>query len=328
MPPYPFLAEKRNVFEDLSGTPRSDSSNPYNVLTQACKDDRTQIQSRYQTHRTARNAKQKAELLSPNFSGFSIDPILHKLVNEPQDPNSIDTRHCLVFWARPPEHLRLLINTIQEQLRDATPRLWLMPLSSLHMTALEVAHSVSASEIDSLVSTLQTEISNITDYTYAHRARLVKPMLSYDSSALAISFVPAAGEGLGESPEKDEDGYTYHHLRRDLYDMCSNAGVKIASRYTVPSAHLTIGRFITQQDITRDGEQEKIDGLKVQKLVERIEEINAWLEREYWPVEGYGIALGGEWTVGEEKGLDCRRGTLWYGGGETIRLGKGFSDIK
>jgi hypothetical protein len=28
--------------------------------------------------------------------------------------------------------------------------------------------------------------------------------------------------------------------------------------------------------------------------------------------------------VGQEKGLDCRQGTLWYGGGETIRIGKGF----
>ena len=192
------------------------------------------------------------------------------------------------------------------------------------MTALEITHSVSASELDPLISTLQTEISNITDYTYSHRARLVKPMLSYDSSAVAISFIPAAGEGLGGSLKKDEDGYTYHHLRRDLYDICTNAGVKIASRYTVPSAHLTIGRFVTQQDIMRDDEQEKIDGSKVRRLVERIEEINAWLEREYWPIEGYGIALGGEWIVGEEKGLDCRLGTLWYGGGETVRLGKGF----
>lgn len=324
MPADPSLPVRRNVFEDLSGTPSSNSSNPYDLLIQACKDDATQIQSRYQTHRSARNTKQKAELLSADFPGFSIDPVLHKLVHEPQDPNSIDTRHCLVFWARPPEHLRLLISTIQEQLRDATPRLWLMPLGSLHMTALEITHSVSASEIDSLVSILQAKIPHITDYTDTHRARLVKPMLSYDSSALALSFVPAAGEGMGVRREKEVDGYTYHHLRRDLYEICTKTGVTIASRYTVPSAHLTIGRFITQQDIARDGEQEQVDGLKVQKLVERIEEINAWLEREYWPIEGHGIALGGEWTVGEEKGLDCRRGTLWYGGGETIRLGKGF----
>lgn len=67
-----------------------------------------------------------------------------------------------------------------------------------------------------------------------------------------------------------------------------------------------------------------MDREKVRNLVERIEEINAWLEREYWPRGGEEIRAGGEWIVGEEKGLDCRRGTLWYGGGETVRLGKGF----
>lgn len=199
-----------------------------------------------------------------------------------------------------------------------------MPLPSLHMTALEIVHSVSASEVDSLVSILQSKIPEITDYTHHHRARLVKPMLSYDSSAIALSFVPAAGEGLAGGRRSDEDDYTYHHLRRDLYELCTTAGVNVASRYVVPSAHLTIGRFVTQQDILEEGEQGKFDGSKVKRLVDRIEELNAWLEREYWPIEGYGIALGGEWIVGEGKGLDCRRGTLWYGGGETVRLGKGF----
>lgn len=68
----------------------------------------------------------------------------------------------------------------------------------------------------------------------------------------------------------------------------------------------------------------RVDRERVGKLVERIEEVNAWLEREYWPREGERVKDGGEWVVGEEKGLDCRKGTLWYGGGETVRLGKGF----
>jgi len=57
-----------------------------------------------------------------------------------------------------------------------------------------------------------------------------------------------------------------------------------------------------------------------------IEEINAWLESEFWPVDGQTgpIKTGGEWIVGQEKGLDLRKGRLWYGGGETVRLGKGF----
>lgn len=199
-----------------------------------------------------------------------------------------------------------------------------MPLECLHMTALEITHSVSSPEIDSLVSSLQSKIPEIADYTYTHRARLIKPMLSYDSSAVALSFLPAAAEGLDKGRNREDDRYTYHHLRRDLYEACSKAGIEIASRYTVPSAHLTVGRFVTQDDVTGDGEKGRIDSSKVQGLVDRLEEINAWLEREYWPVEGAGIALGGEWLVGQEKGLDCRQGTLWYGGGETVRLGQGF----
>lgn len=80
----------------------------------------------------------------------------------------------------------------------------------------------------------------------------------------------------------------------------------------------------TQADSTKDSGQGGVDRGKVKNLVEKIEEINAWLEKEYWPREGEEIRAGGEWIVGEEKGLDCRRGTLWYGGGETVRLGKGF----
>lgn len=56
----------------------------------------------------------------------------------------------------------------------------------------------------------------------------------------------------------------------------------------------------------------------------KIEEINGWLEEKFWPREGGKRILKGEWVVGQEKGLDCREGALWYGGGETVRLGKGF----
>ena len=192
-------------------------------------------------------------------------------------------------------------------------------------------------------------------------------MLSYDSAAIALSFVPAAGEdnsfsqsssrpnepaqstdkrykGDLEPEVKQDDNYTYHHLRRSLYELCVEAGVVVASRYTVPSAHLTVARFITQEDISaprpkngkaqpaQDDEMKpeaaSVVKEKVQTLVDKIEAINAWLQDEYWPKEGReqaAIKSGGEWIVGEEKGLDCRKGTLWYGGGETVRLGKGFS---
>ena len=189
-------------------------------------------------------------------------------------------------------------------------------------------------------------------------------MLSYDSAAIALSFVPAAGEArlsshLSYPPSTDtsvqakiqvrqDDVFTYHHLRRSLYELCIKAGVEVASRYTVPSAHLTIARFVTQEDISSGPQQGAegsaetrvegsaaksaakpvtVDTDKVKKLIEKIEEVNAWLKQEYWPMQGQQggeIKKGGEWVVGEGKGLDCRKGTLWYGGGKTIHLGKGF----
>ena len=196
-----------------------------------------------------------------------------------------------------------------------------MPVECLHMTVLEITHSKTATEIEHLVNNMEGKVPEITDFTYTHRARLVKPMLSYDAAAIALSFLPAAGEGLPEEKAADADAYTYHHLRRDMYGLCKSAGVEVASRYVVPSSHLTIARFVTQQDISsKDGKG--VDHGKAEVLVGKLEEINADLRSEYWSADG--LTSEGSWTVGEEKGLDYRRGTLWYGGGHSHHVGKGF----
>jgi hypothetical protein len=191
----------------------------------------------------------------------------------------------------------------------------------MHLTALEITHSLTNPEIHAIIAAIgPAVIEQVTDYTFTHRARLVKPTVSYDNSALALSFLPAAGEGLpspSPSRTKEADKYTYHHLRRDLFNIASATGVKIESRYVVPSSHITLGRFLHQED--HDTPE------KMKRWIETIEEINAWLEREYWPRQGDERGSAGEWVVGQEKGLEAREGTLWYGGGNTIRLGKGFS---
>lgn len=199
-----------------------------------------------------------------------------------------------------------------------------MPTECLHMTALEVDFSRTAEEIDEIVERMSDKIPGITDYPFSHRARLIKPMLSYDTAAIALSFVPAAGESLPHGRQQPADTYTYHHLRRDLYELSKSTGLEIASRYVVPSAHLTIARFVTQADIAVSENDETLDPPKVQKLLDQIEKINADLRDRYWPKDDERIMAGGDWIVGQEKGLDCRKGTLWYGGGQTIRLGKGF----
>jgi len=197
-----------------------------------------------------------------------------------------------------------------------------MPRDNLHMTALEITHSKTAPEIDALVEQLRPALEEVTDYTFAHRARLVKPMITYDAQAMALSFLPAAGESLSTGRTAKDDAYSYHHLRRDLYTIASRH-VKVDSRYVVPSAHLTIGRFIYADEFeTKEG---KFDAERMRRLIQVIEETNAWLKKEFWPRDGQEIKKGGQWVVGEAKGLDHRKGALWYGGGgETVRLGKGF----
>ncbi len=278
--------------------------------------DQAQVQARYNIHRTNRNNQQRDKLLAADFPGVTVDQVLARL-EDPSDEFE-DPRNCLVFWSRPTQSVRSLIFEVQKRLLEAAPNLWTMPQDCLHMTAMEVTHSLTAAEIEALVNTLMPSVASITNYTLDHRSRLVKPMVSFDAQALALSFLPAAGEG---NQPAEEDAYTYHHLRRDLFDKIQAGGVKVASRYVTPSAHLTIGRFITKKDFETPGGE--VDHDKVARLVKVIEDINEWLQKEYWP-QGENIKDGSKWTVGEEKGLECRKGRLWYGGGERIHLGEGF----
>jgi hypothetical protein len=281
-----------------------------------------EIQARYSTHRTTRNAQQAAAILSPTFQeeGLIVDPILQKITDPTLDPGFTDPRHSLVFWARPPLPVKTLISEIQARLQTIAPKLWIMPADNLHMTVLEVTHSVTEPEINAITKALEPAIKAMTDITNPdHRARLIKPFLSHDRAALALSFLPAAKEGLPSTQEpgrkQDADGFTYHHLRRAVYAQSMTTPVKIQSRYIVPSAHVTIGRFLTQKD--HDTAE------KMKKWVEEIDSINEWLKEEFWPKDD-GIKEGGEWVVGKGSGLVCRVGKLWYGGGETVRHGEGF----
>lgn len=200
-----------------------------------------------------------------------------------------------------------------------------MPLDCLHMTALEVAHSMTESKIEELLRIMKPTVSHITDYSFDHRVRLFKPLLSFDNQAIALSFLPAPNENSPGASIGDENAYTYHHLRRDLYDLCENTGVAVGSRYVVPSAHLTIARFVTERNADGDDQNQLSRSEGMAKWVSHLEEINTWLKDEYWPESKSATKVQGDWIVGEERGLDCRAGTLWYGGGRSVHVGKGFT---
>lgn len=80
-----------------------------------------QIQLHYARHRETRNEQQRAKLLSPDFAGFVIDPVLEKLIDQENNPGYEDPRNCLVFWARPPQRVRDIVDGIQRELREVMP---------------------------------------------------------------------------------------------------------------------------------------------------------------------------------------------------------------
>ncbi|ETW75800.1 hypothetical protein HETIRDRAFT_329809 [Heterobasidion irregulare TC 32-1] len=263
--------------------------------------------------------QQRTKLLSPAFSGMTIDPVLRSLVTE---PDFQDTRHGLVFSARLPTAIRKLTGHIQQKLKAAAPCLWLVPAEYLHMTVLEVTHSQTPETVAHLAHAMREIIPRITDFTVTHHARVLKPMLSCDSTAVSLSFIPAACEGLTveSSRTAEEDAYTFLHLRKDLYELSLESGIVPEARYVVPTAHFTIARIIADTDF--ETEVGSPDQTKIAKWMQTIEEVNTWLESNYWPGPGNEFQNGGVWVLGEDFGLDCRAGLVWYGGGTTLRQGK------
>ncbi|KAI1820499.1 60S ribosomal protein L44 [Xylaria intraflava] len=337
----------KNKLQDLSGVIIKPGENPYHALIEACHDETVEsilsshpylnsdriygmkgtelaeIQALYTAHRDRRHAQQKEKFLDPEFKELIIDPYLLRIENPLIEPGFKDTRYCMTFWGRPPIHILELAGLLQKRLKDIAPNIWLMPQYRMHITTLEPAFSRTAEEIEAIKETLKPSALAIASYTYRHRARLVKPLISYDLSAFAVTFLPAAGEPVispaPTAPDnanvlKQGDSYTYHHLRGDLWEQAKAAGIDIDSRYVVPSAHITLGRYITHEDHATP-EQRK-------KWVGAIDEINEWLKREVWGRPDAEVI--GEWIVGQEKGLDIRVGTLWYGGGRTVLSGEGF----
>ncbi len=80
-----------------------------------------EIQALYSAHRTNRNGQQKAKFLTPDFKELIIDPFLFRLEKKKLHPGFEDPRNCLVFWARPPDHVIKLASHLQQRLKEAAP---------------------------------------------------------------------------------------------------------------------------------------------------------------------------------------------------------------
>ncbi|THC92352.1 hypothetical protein EYZ11_008168 [Aspergillus tanneri] len=314
------------------------AANPFDQLIVDCQNNPTQIQNRYETHRSDRNKRFKAELLSLDFAGWEADEILRKLYvqatkasTDNNDTPFVDTRNNLSFVARPPQHIQELVAEIQQGIRDVAQTMWFAPSHFLHITTLEIAAARTPKEIEDIVATIKGSgvLPDLADYTFHKRTRLIKPIVSYDATAMGLSFVPAAGEGnTARMYVTGDNNYTYHHLRRDLFDQVTATGVELKPRYIAPSAHITIARFITQDGFLLDGSSKDGDHTVnhecVAALVEKIEQINEELREKYWPRQDGGMSSKGEWLVGQGEGLELQKGVSWYGGGEKVFVGRGF----
>ena len=237
-------------------------------------------------------------------------PSLTELVEN----EALDTRNNLVFSLRPPEGVKRLITEVQRRLIDAQTtggaavrgkQFWSMPPENLHITVLEVVHSTTRAAIESLIETIGMQhLERMVYYPAGKGVRLGKPSLSFDKAALAVSFLPIEGGR--------DRGYTYHHLRGDLWEMLRRRGIDVSSRYIVPSAHLTVGRFI-EVGPTGVGSVAK----EMKRWIKVIDEINDWLEKNG---EQYMRGDNGKgqsfWEI--DTPLDLRKGLLWYGGGQTV----------
>ncbi|KIY48132.1 hypothetical protein FISHEDRAFT_65860 [Fistulina hepatica ATCC 64428] len=270
--------------------------------------DIASLQSVYEKHRCTRSSQQVVLFLSPKFIGMSVDPVLRDLETAGPgiDPALIDTRRSLVIWARPSDEYRDLICSIQARLQAFAPHLWVMPRDKLHATILEIVHSSPDDVVAQVLEQVRPKLTEILALPQRGRVVLGRPMLCFDASALALTVVPIeASSG---------DLYTYHHLRRDCWDLVNASGVHVASRYIVPSAHFTVARFVTTADFERDGGG--LDTAKATAWVDLIGGINKDLS-----------SFSGIWVVGEDEGLICRFGRVWYGDGESAASGTPLRDL-
>lgn len=288
--------------KDIVTAVNAPGDNPFELLL-AQMPNPADVGAAYEKHRTTRIDNSRAFLTSPAFQKLWTDPHLSSLLNS---PDYVDPRNSTVIWSHPPSRIKDMAGLIMDKVRTAgLEGLWFIPTEHMHITVLEIAHSLPYEQISAIVDRFpQDLVKTATDYTLTHRTTLLKPKLTYDEGALTLTFLPAV------------EDYTYLHLRRDLLNLFRAAGVKLESRYAMPSAHLTIGRFVTPA--------EKNLPSAMKKWVELLDEINDWLEADYWPKEGQEAKKDGHWQPGEGMGLHLVKGRVWYGTGETVRLGEGF----
>ncbi|QGI68563.1 hypothetical protein CEK27_012534 [Fusarium fujikuroi] len=290
---------------------RPASLNPYDKIIDSLAGNPTRIQALFEEERNDRNNEAKEKLLGEEFQGVNVDEIL---VNTLKNPKYQDPRNCLCIWARPSFQVKDIALQCQLMLKRLSPNLWLTPQDCLHMTVIVVALSITPKELVDKTIKFKPCLKKLASIFHGQQIRLVKPKLSFNEGGVALSFVPAADEETQDSRTKTTD-YTYLHLRRDIFALCSEKGVDAETQKGATACHITLARFITQEDHNRNGNPSQE---AMASWVTRIEEINEMLAQKYWPHEGSVPPESGSWVIDGRRSLDIRAGTIWYGGGQSL----------
>ncbi|CCT72946.1 uncharacterized protein FFUJ_12844 [Fusarium fujikuroi IMI 58289] len=292
---------------------RPASLNPYDKIIDSLAGNPTRIQALFEEERNDRNNEAKEKLLGEEFQGVNVDEIL---VNTLKNPKYQDPRNCLCIWARPSFQVKDIALQCQLMLKRLSPNLWLTPQDCLHMTVIVVALSITPKELVDKTIKFKPCLKKLASIFHGQQIRLVKPKLSFNEGGVALSFVPAADEETQDSRTKTTD-YTYLHLRRDIFALCSEKGVDAETQKGATACHITLARFITQEDHSRNGNPSQE---AMAFWVTGIEEINEMLAQKYWPHEGSVPPDSGSWVIDGRRSLDIRAGTIWYGGGQSLDL--------
>ncbi|KAG8989004.1 hypothetical protein FRB94_001781 [Tulasnella sp. JGI-2019a] len=236
------------------------------------------IRSVFDAHRQRRDEQQRTLLLSQH--NVQPDILLSRILHT--NDWSLDQRYNLSFVIRPPPHIISLVNSFQERLLTlAGDSIWCPEPHALHMTIYEVTHSRTSDDLELYLNRIRQHREGLFDLPF-DKVTLDAPLVNFDASAVAFSFLPL------DSP------YSYQHLRSDVFQRLSKIGVTWEGRYILPSAHITIARFIST---------DFLQATTMQKWVELIDQLSAECEdsKETWNL-GEGIA-------------EISTGRSWYGHG-------------
>jgi 2'-5' RNA ligase len=179
-----------------------------------------------------------------------------------------DQRYGVNLIVRPPLPVITYIRTVQECLRAHEPDQYFYPSDDLHLTLLELCSSRSQREADTLAAFLINRLPELVQT--APCALLIRPLLSYDRRACAVSFLPA--------------DQTLQVLRSQLVAQLADHGVMIASRYAPQSAHVTFMRYLRPLQSERTTWIETLEAVPGAAIEWQLDAI--WLS---WGVTWYGM---------------------------------------